>query len=87
MDFPNIVKENFNNFIKNNTIETKILEYIHKINFDKIKDFVKINFGFVIGNKSFIDKFWFISGITLGIAVGFTVGYTIGYTFGYKIKK
>ena len=64
MDLPNIAKEYFNNFIKNNPIETRILEYIHRHN-----------------------KFWFISGITLGIAVGFTVGYTIGYTFGYRIKK
>jgi hypothetical protein len=58
------LKEYFNNFIKNNPIETKILEYIHKHN-----------------------KFWFISGITLGLAIGFTVGYSIGYTFGYQIKK
>jgi hypothetical protein len=58
------VKDYFTNFIKNNPIENKILEYVHKHN-----------------------KFWFISGISLGIAVGFTVGYSIGYTFGYKIKK
>ena len=82
------LKEYFNNFIKNNPIENKILENIHKkINFDKIKELVKINFGFVIGNKLFIDRFWFTSGITLGVAVGFTVGYSIGYTFGYKINK
>jgi len=59
-----IIKEHFNNFIKNNPIEARILEFAHKHN-----------------------KFWFISGITLGLAVGFTVGYTIGYTFGYRIKK
>jgi hypothetical protein len=83
-----IIKDHFHNFIKNNPIETKILEYIQKkINFDKIKDFFKINFGFVIGNKTFIDRFWFISGIALGITIGFTVGYSIGYTFGYEIKK
>jgi hypothetical protein len=58
------LKDYFNNFIKNNPIETKILEYIHKHN-----------------------KFWFISGITLGLAIGFTVGYSIGYSIAYKIKK
>jgi hypothetical protein len=76
-----IIKDHFNIFIKNNLIQTKI-------NFDKIEDFVKANLRFLIGYKSLIDnKFWFISGITLGIAFGFTVGYSIGYTFGYQIKK
>ena len=63
-----IIKDHFNNFIKNNPIENKILEFIQKH-----------------------DRFWFISGITLGLAVGFTlgysIGYSIGYTLGYKIKK
>ena len=59
-----IIKDQFHNFIKNNPIETKILEYVHKYN-----------------------KFWFISGISLGIAVGFTVGYSIGYSIAYKINK
>jgi len=62
MDFPNIVKEHFNNFIKNNPIETKILEYIHKHN--KFWFISGITFGLAVG-------------FTVGYTIGYTFGYRI----------
>ena len=62
MELPNIIKDNFNNFIKNNPIETKILEFIHRHN----------KFWFISGITLGISI-----GFTVGYSIGYALGYQI----------